>query len=205
MLAPHAAPRLALSTASLAALPAALLAAAACVPPFDDHHTGGYPLLGEVEPNDTPWETSVFDPLAPGDLLWIEGHVGLLGDAEDHVGFEALAPMEVRLHLNGVGDGEDTDFDLAVWDEGLQTYVLVSNDWGSDSASFLVDWAGPFQVRVCAAWLDSGTWELEVEARPHPGFRTGAAPGQGEDAAVLRTRADWLAESDPERPSRNED
>lgn len=201
MLAPHAAPRLALSTASLAAL----LAAAACVPPFDDHHAGGYPLLGEVEPNDTPWETSVFDPLAPGDLLWIEGHVGSLGDADDHVGFEALAPMEVRLHLNGVGDGEDTDFDLAVWDEGLQTYVLVSDDWGSDSASFLVDWAGPFQVRVCAAWLDSGSWELEVEARPHPGFRTGAAPSQGEDAAVLRTRANWLAEADPLHPERNED
>jgi hypothetical protein len=197
MLASHAASRLALL--------AAALSAAACVPPFDDRHSGGYPLLGEVEPNDTPWETTVFDPLAPGDLLWIEGHVGLLNDSEDHVGFEALAPMEVRLHLNGVGDDTDTDFDLAVWDEGLQTYVLVSDDWGSDSASFLVDWAGPFQVRVCAAWLGSGSWELEVEARPHPGFRTGSAPDPNFDAAILRTRADWLAEGDPPQQARNED
>ncbi len=186
-------------------LPSALVGAgllclllSGCGPVLDAFADGVRPpVYGEVEPNDAPWETAVFDPLAPGDHFLLVGNVGVVFDAYDHVGLEALGPMEVRLHLRGAGDDAGVDHDLAIWDDAVQGYVLVSDDWGSESVSFLVDWSGPFQVRICSPW-EGGDWELEVEALPHPGLRTGSGAAPGLDPGTtgpIRTRARWLEEA----------
>ena len=188
-------------------LPSALVGAgllclllSGCGPVLDAFADGVRPpVYGEVEPNDTPWETAVFDPLAPGDHFLLVGNVGVVFDAYDHVGLEALGPMEDRLTLRSAGDDVGADHDLAIWDDTVQGYVLVSNGWGSEQVSFLVDWSGPFQVRVCSPW-EGGDWELEVEALPHPGLRTGSGTAPGHDQGSngpIRTRARWLEDANP--------
>jgi hypothetical protein len=139
----------------------------------------GITVLQEVEPNDQPWETQVFDPLESCMVLDLVGSVQAAPgfDLTDHLGFIAESPMEICVTLEG--EFEYLDFDLAVWDPTSETYPLVWQTSGDvETAIFEVNHAGPFQLAVFAPFED-GDWILRIETFPLPGYNpeAGSAPG----------------------------
>ena len=153
----------------------------ACGPVFLPHDGGsGSTVLGEVEPNDLPWETQVFDPLEVGQVLDLVGSVQAAPgfDLTDHLGFIAAGPMEVFVTLEG--DYGPHDFDLAVWDPTTGEYAIAwETGQAVETALFEVHEGGPFQLAVYAPFED-GDWFLRVECYP----LVGASPDVGQEATA---------------------
>ena len=159
--------------------------------PGSGSHSGP---LHEVELNDQPWDTQVFDSLEVFQILDLVGVVDAAPgfDLTDHLGFVAAGPMEVFVTLEG--DFEALDLDLAVWDPTTSSYAAAWETSGFvETAVFAVDSAGPFQLAVYSPF-NSGNWFLRVEGHPLPGYSPEA--GENPRARIQWTQAEW-AENSP--------
>jgi hypothetical protein len=152
-----------------------------------DPGSGSGPLH-EVELNDQPWDTQVFDSLEVFQILDLVGVVDAAPgfDLTDHLGFVAAGPMEVFVTLEG--DFEALDLDLAVWDPTTSSYAAAWETSGFvETAVFAVDSAGPFQLAVYSPFT-SGNWFLRVEGFPLPGYSPGVNESPG--PRIRRTQAE---------------
>jgi len=148
-------------------------------------------VLQEVEINDSPFDALFADNLDAASYLLIEGFVqstpGL--DVQDHHPFFALEPMVVEFYL--AGDGQLADLDVAIWDEGLEDYVLFyESPHDPEEGAFAVVSAGAyFQIAVTSPFEDA-FYTLEVITYPLPNSFESVAPqaltGNGADGNLFQ-------------------
>lgn len=180
---------LTISLALLSGLVCVLISA--CSQVVHGHDGSGSAPLNEVEPNDLPWDTVIFDPLEVGQILDMVGSVQAAPgfDLTDHLGFVAQGPMEVLVTLKG--EFAPHDFDLAVWDTITQQYELAwETGQAVETGLFEVHGPGAFQLAIYTPFED-GDWLIRIECFALAGHTPDGTPGSktGSGARVQPLKA----------------
>jgi len=147
-------------------------------------HGGGYsgpPVVGELEPNDSPWEPDHLGGMNLFSHLIVEGHVEAIGwDLVDHFEIHAEEPIGIEFYLHG--DHPHADVDLCLFDPDSG---LVVGSWDSpynpEEGLFSLDWPGKRVVLIVEAWVVDTSYSLELRAVPHPYLSEGGPPAAGAD------------------------